>query len=122
MIDGDESTDWEYWDGIMGTGEWICEHGDESMGKGEWGREHGMGLQRWKHEDTVGQIHNYKLYNLWDKCHKVQMYNLHLSVSCAMVVLNYPEWYDYHHSWFLATVFILLSRQHCTIIILTIVC
>ena len=87
MIDGDESTEWEYWDGIMGTGEWIWEHGDESMGKGEWGREHGMGLQRWKHEDTVGQIHNYKLYNLWDKYLKVQMDNLHPSVFCAMFVL-----------------------------------
>jgi len=84
MIDGDESSKWEYWDGSMGTGEWVWEHGDESMGKGEWGREHGMGLQRWKHEDTVGQIHNYKLYNLWDKYLKVQMDNLHPSVFCAM--------------------------------------
>ena len=37
MIDGDESSEWEYWDGSMGTGEWIWEHGDESMGKGAWG-------------------------------------------------------------------------------------
>ena len=98
-----------------------------NTGKGVWGRERGegsmgMGLQRWKHEDTVGQLHNYKLYNLWDKYLKVQMDNLHLWGSCAMFALNIPEWYHFHHFWISATVFILLSWQHCAIIILIIVC
>ncbi len=52
-------------------GAWGREHGDGSMG---------MGLQGWKHGNTLGHIHNYKLYNLWDKYHKDQMDNLHLSV------------------------------------------
>ena len=50
-------------------GAWRWEHGEGSMG---------MGLQGWKHEDTMGQIHNYEFYNLWDKYLKVQMDNMHL--------------------------------------------
>ncbi len=59
---------------------------------------------------------------MWDKYHKDQIDNLHLSVSWAMVVFYYPDWHHFHHSWFSATVFILLSRQHCAIIILIIFC
>ncbi len=69
---------WEYGDGRIDMGAWGREHGEGSMG---------MGLQRWKHDDTVGQLHNYKLYNLWDKYLKVQMDNLNPSVFCAMFVL-----------------------------------
>ena len=81
-------------------GAWGWELGEGSMG---------MGLQGWKHEDTMGQIYNYEFYNLWDKYLKIQMDNLHLSVSCAMFALNIPEWYHFHHFWISATVFILLS-------------